>query len=134
MAKGIADVESSVTGNQRGHERANENLRELLDHGGRTANIGNGSTEPGDPAGTRDQKARPMESVNGAEGGHGGNLDDGGSRAGSRYGETTGLVGYDIGSGKDPQEMNTPPSAPRNTGRTEGHHEESGTETSRNKG
>ncbi len=130
MAKGIADIESSTTG----HERANENLRELLDHGGRTANIGNGTTEPGDPAGTRDQKARPMETVNGAEGGHGGSLDYGGSGAGGRYGETTGLVGYDIGSGKNPQEMNTPPSAPRSTGRTEGHHEESGTETSRNKG
>jgi hypothetical protein len=121
MAKTIADIESSTTG----HERAQEDLRELLDRGGTRANIGNGSTEPGDPAGIRHDRVTGEQSDSPA---------NGGDRAGSRYGETTGLVGYDIGSGKDPQEMNTPPDAPRDLGRTEGHHEESGTETSRNKG
>ncbi|HJX28459.1 MAG TPA: hypothetical protein VJ885_11135, partial [Thermoanaerobaculia bacterium] len=59
MAKTIADTENSTTG----HERANENLRELLDRGGSSANIGNGTSEPGDPAGTSNQPTKPMESV-----------------------------------------------------------------------
>lgn len=106
----------------------------LLDRGGSTANIGDGSTEPGDPAGTRSNRAEPGEKASGATGGHGDSLGYGGSRAGSRYGETTGLVGYDIGEGKDPQEMNTPPSAPRDLKETGGHHEESEPETTRAKG
>jgi hypothetical protein len=130
MAKTVADIESSTTG----HERAQEDLKNLLDRGGSTANIGDGSTEPGDPAGTRHNRAEPGEKASGAAGGHGESLDDGGSRAGSRYGETTGLFGYDIGEGKDPQEMNTPPSAPRDLKETGGHHEESGPETTRAKG
>src|SRR5688572_12501791 len=109
MAKTIADIESSTTG----HERAQEDLRALLDRGGTRENIGNGSTEPGDPAGIRNERATGTQS---------GSLANGGDRSGSRYGETTGLVGYDIGSGKDPQEMNTPPNAPRDLGKTEGHH------------
>ena len=130
MAKATADIESSATG----HERAQEDLKNLLNRGGTTANIGDGSTEPGGPAGARTDNARTGEKASGATGAHGDSLGYGGSRAGSRYGETTGLVGYDIGSGKDPQEMNTPPSAPRDLGKTEGHHEESGPETTRGKG
>lgn len=129
MAKTVADIESSTTG----HERAQEDLRELLDRGGTRANIGNGSTEPGDPAGTREHRAQTGEKASGATGGHGDSLGYGGSRAGSRYGETTGLVGQDIGSGKEPSET-SPAIEPRDLGRTEGHHQEAGTETSRNKG
>jgi len=122
MAKTVADIESSATG----HERAQEDLKNLLDRGGTSANIGDGSTDPGAPAGTRSDPAKADERNSDS-------LPNGGDRSGSRYGETTGLFGYDIGAGKDPQEMNTPPSAPRDLGKTEGHHEESGTESSRGK-
>jgi hypothetical protein len=131
MAKVTADIESTTTA----HERAQEDLKNLLNRGGTSAHIGDGSTEPGDPAGTgTDNAATGDRATAGATGGHGDSLSYGGAGAGSRYGETTGLVGYDIGSGKSPQEMNTPPSAPRDLGKTEGHHEESGPETSRGKG
>jgi hypothetical protein len=120
MAKTVADIESSATG----HERVQEDRKNLLNRGGTSANIGDGSTDPGDPAGTRSSSTSQ----------HDDSLPYGGDRSGSRYGETTGLVGYDIGSGKDPQEMNTPPSAPRDLKETEGHHGESGTESSRGKG
>src|SRR5689334_11824771 len=98
MARATADVESATTG----HERAQEDLKNLLNRGGTTANIGDGSTEPGDPAGT-DKAETGDRATAGATGGHGDSLSYGGAGAGSRYGETTGLVGYDIGSGKDPQ-------------------------------
>jgi hypothetical protein len=126
MAKTVADIETTTTA----HERTQEDLKNLLDRGRSSANIGNGSTEPGDPAG--DLADRAQTATTG--GGYGESIPNGGDRSGSRYGETTGLVGYDIGSGKDPQEMNAPPSAPRDLGKTEGHHEESGPETSRGKG
>jgi hypothetical protein len=122
MAKTVADIESSATG----HERAQEDLKNLLDRGGTSANIGDGSTEPGAPAGTRSNPTKPNERDSDS-------LPNGGDRSGSRYGETTGLFGYDIGSGKDPQEMD-PPLEPRDLGKTEGHHQESGTESSRGKG
>lgn len=77
---------------------------------------------------------RPVEErASGASGGHGDSLSYGGTRGYSRYGETTGLVGYDVGEGKDPQEMNTPPSDPR-PGKPTETHQESGPETSRVEG
>lgn len=57
MANATADIESSTTG----HERAQEDLKNLLDRGGTAAVIGDsgdGSTEPGDPAGTHTDKDR----------------------------------------------------------------------------
>ena len=77
---------------------------------------------------------RPEEErASGATGGHGDSLAHGGTEGYSRYGETTGLVGYDIGEGKDPQEMNTPPGEPR-AGAPAKVHQESGPETSRHEG
>lgn len=120
-----------------GHEGQQEDLKDLLDRGGTSANIGTGETPPGEPSsvsGDIDHGPGPERETPGGTGGrHGDSLTYGGTAAGSRYGETTGLVGYDIGSGKDPQEQSSPPSPPREGPETP-FHQESGPETSRGKG
>ena len=121
-----------------GHEQQQENLRELLNHGGTSDNIGTGEAPPGEPSSVSGDVDRgpggpERETAGGTGGQHGSSLSYGGTGGGSRYGETTGLVGYDIGSGQDPQEQNTPPSPPRE-GQQTPFHQESGPETSRAKG
>lgn len=129
-----ADTETSATG----HERSQANREELMDRGGTRQDAGRGEAPPGAPdsaAAVASERPDVERDTPGGTGGeHGTSLTYGGTGGGSRYGETTGLVGYDIGSGKDPQEMNTPPSAPRDQEDTEGVHQESGPETTGAKG